>query len=144
MVEVAAGEADALSVSLVLLPPTTDDSLPPGNLMVGGQMYALSVSDSAGNAVTLFDPQLSIVVNPTQDTLTATSGDMSQLTASALDPGAGTFVELQPTMLEDGRVVFAVAELASASEPVAAIDETEAEPLIAKEEVRRDAAVSER
>jgi hypothetical protein len=127
-VEVAAGEADTLYVSLVLLPPTTDGGLPLGNLQVGGQMYALSVTDGAGNAVTLFDPQLSLVVNPTHDALTATGGDMSQLTVSALDPGTGTLVDLQPTMLEDGQVLFAVAELATAPEPVAAADETEAVP----------------
>ncbi|HLZ22627.1 MAG TPA: hypothetical protein VKQ30_10950 [Ktedonobacterales bacterium] len=135
-VEVTAGEADTLSMSLVLLPPTTDGSLPPGNLKVGGQMYALAVTDSAGNTVTVFDPQLSLVVNPTP--YAATGGDMDQFTVSVLDPGAGTFVDLQPTMLDDGRVLFAVAELATVPELVATeTDATEAEPLIAKEEVTR-------
>ena len=121
---VAAGAADTLTITLMLLPPTADGSLPLGNLQVGTQMYALTVTDSGGNVVTLFDPQLQLVVNPTPDALAAAGGDLSQIAVAVLDPDAGTFVGLDATIVEDGSVSFLVvgltpvpAQLMAASEP---------------------------
>ena len=54
-IEIAAGQPDFLNISLVLLPPTADGSLPLGNLEVGAQMYALTVTDSTGRPLSLLD-----------------------------------------------------------------------------------------
>ena len=103
---VAAGAADTLTISLMLLPPTADGSLPLGNLQVGTQMYALTVTDSSGNVVTLFDPQLQLVVNPSQADVLAAGGDLAQIAVAVLDPAAGSFVRLDTTTLADDSLAF--------------------------------------
>ena len=134
---VAAGAADTLTISLVLLPPTADSSLPLGNLQVGTQMYALTVTDSSGNGVTLFDPHLQLVVHPTPDALAAAGGDLSQIAVAVLDPDAGTFVGLDATMLDDQSLAFLLAQLTPVPDPIITATEPELtpDPLVAAEDV---------
>jgi hypothetical protein len=78
--------------------------------------------------VTRFDPQLQLVVNPTQDALSAAGGDLTQIAVAVLDPDAGAFVGLDATLAEDGSVSFMVARLTLVPAPLMTAADSQSTP----------------
>jgi hypothetical protein len=93
-VVVPPGEPDTLTFNF----PSLDDAAAFGNVRVGSHSYALSAFDSVGNAVTSFNPPLSVVVVPGQCTFDLVNDDWSSAIVFALAPGSANFgtVETRP------------------------------------------------
>jgi hypothetical protein len=94
--------SDLLSLSLSAVDPTAA-----ANIAVNGQLYALSVLDSAANPVTSFDQPVAMVVTP------PSGSDPSALTISVLDSTTGTLQPLGTQIGDDGRVSVLVSSLAA-------------------------------
>jgi hypothetical protein len=94
-----------------LLQPNLDGNLPPCNLNVGNQAYALSISaHGTGTPVTDFEPPLSLVVRPTPDALAEFYGDPSLIPVAVLDPATGLFVPLATSINADGTLIATIAQ----------------------------------
>jgi hypothetical protein len=84
--------ADVLTLSLVPVDPAVSAA----NLQVGAQYYALSVADSAGDAVMSFDQPITLLVAPPPDQ------DPASVPIAALDPATGALTALPAVVQSDG------------------------------------------
>jgi hypothetical protein len=78
------------------------DGTDPSNLLVGSSAYVLSLLDSSGTSVVVFDQPLSMTFTPSTDDLAGTGGDASAIVVSVYNADSGTYDVLPTVLNEDG------------------------------------------
>ena len=82
-----------------------------GNLSLGSQTFLVTITTSAGDILSTFDPPLAVTLRPSADDLAAANGDLSTLAIMAIDPDSGAFQPLTTTVNADGTITASIGRL---------------------------------